>query len=90
MELALVTQLVVLKAAQNTLEKLDSAVSFVALLLKIVHRPWCEQFHMRTIFFLYHHAGANVHLLVDGRPMLLTGQDVNSNGVLLCRAVILA
>lgn len=36
------------------------------LLLKIIHRPCCEQFHVGTNFCLYHHAGESV---VDDRPV---------------------
>lgn len=40
---------------KNTFEKHNSIVSFleiIARLLNIIQRPFCEQFHVETIFFL--------------------------------------
>ena len=49
------TQLVVLKVPKNTFEKIQNQCLFpniMVWLLKIIHRPCCEQFHVGTTFFL--------------------------------------
>lgn len=57
--------LLVCGTKKNTFEELEINVSFQ--LLKIIHIPGCEQFHVETIFFLYHGTGGIKHLLMNTR-----------------------
>lgn len=55
-------------------------------LLEIIHRPRCEQFHVRNIFSLPDTAQGNVPLLMNKRLMLVSG---NAKGDLLGSAELL-
>lgn len=67
---------------------------FMAQLLKTIHITCCEQFHVKTTFFLLNNA-VSPHRRMSASPLgqearVVSAQDVNINGILLSLAVMLA
>lgn len=58
------------------------------------NQPFCEKINAGAISFLpnyihllYHHAGGNVHLLVDRKLVLWAAWDANINGLIFSSAL---